>query len=112
MKADCILHLDWLSFLIVDPSIKVLDDTKTITAESEIVGGRAGATLAEIVCRLAMIRRSWVAVRDSHLSQSETVENWSVIVAHIPEDGSLPVVECQSKFPLLPPNYLGVVVVN
>jgi hypothetical protein len=112
MKADCILHLHRLSLFIVDPSIEVFDDTKTITPESEIVGGRAGAALTEIVGRLAMIRRSWVAVRDSHLSQGETVEDRSVIVADISEDDSFSVIECQSKFPLLPSNDFGVMVVN
>src|SRR5205814_1909370 len=81
VHANCVLHLHRLSFLIIDPSVEVLDDAKTIAPKSKIVRGRAGTTLAKIVCRFTMVRRSWVAVRNSHLSKSETVEDGSIIVA-------------------------------
>src|SRR5579859_7798077 len=112
VHADCVLHLHRLPFFIVDPSVEILDDTKTIASKSKIVRGRAGTALAKIVCRFTMIRRSWVAVRNSHLSKSETVEDGSIIVADISENGALPIIESQSELPFLPGDDFGVLVVD
>lgn len=83
MHANCVLHLDGLTLLVVDPSVKVLDDTEAITAESEIVGGGAGSAFTEIVRRLAMVGRSRIAVGDRHLSESQAVKDGSAVVADI-----------------------------
>jgi hypothetical protein len=102
VHANCVLHLDRLTLLIVDPSVKVLDDAEAIASESEIVGGGTGSAFTEIVRRLAMVRRSRIAVRDSHLSESQAVKDGSAVVADISEDGAFAIIKGQAELPLLP----------
>jgi hypothetical protein len=102
MHTDGIFHLDGFALLIVDPSVKVLDDTETVAAESEIVGSCACAAFTEIVGGFAMVWRPWVAVGDSHLSKSKSVEDGSSIITDISKNGAFTVVESQSELPLLP----------
>jgi hypothetical protein len=108
MHTDGIFHLDGFALLIVDPSVKVLDDTETVASESEIVSSCASAAFTEIVGGFAMVWRSWVAVGDSHLSKSKSVEDGSSIITNISKNGALTVVESQSELPLLPGDNFGV----
>lgn len=108
MHTDGIFHLDGFALLIVDPSVKVLDDTETVASESEIVSSCASAAFAEIVGGFAMVWRSWVAVGDSHLSKSKSVEDGSSIITDISKNGAFTVVESQSELPLLPGDNFGV----
>lgn len=49
VHANAVLHLERFTLLVVDPAIKVLDDTEAIASQSEVICGGTGAAFAEIV---------------------------------------------------------------
>ena len=49
VHANGVLHLNWFTLLVVNPSIEIFDDTKTIAAEGKIVGSGTSTTFTEIV---------------------------------------------------------------
>jgi hypothetical protein len=108
VHANGILHFDWFTLLVVDPSVKVLDDPETVAAQSEIVGSCAGAAFTEIISGFSMVWRSWVTVGNSHLSESEAIEDGSSIVTDVSKNGPFTVIESQSELPLLPRDDLGI----
>lgn len=107
-----------------------MDDSETVASQGEIVRSLTCTTLSQVVGGLAvdcedcsqydgsqlrgergvrgLTRGTGVSVRDRHLRQSHAVEQWTTVVADIPQNDALSDVKVHSELPLLPFNRLSV----
>ena len=102
MDADDILGDGRLTLSIDKHSIEVLDRTQAVASKTEVVGRSSGTSITEVKCLLSVVRRSWVAIRNSHLGQTQSVQNISAIVLEIVNNSTLSRIEANSESPLLP----------
>lgn len=88
--------------------VHVVDAALAVTAQAEWVGHVTTAVLAEIEGVLALMRVFWVAVRDDHFRERQSVKDGAcfaldlVKVGDVVEDDALSVVESDVDGPVLP----------
>lgn len=88
MKAHYVLAQTSCSIRLCQDGIEVFYYSQTIASQSQVICCTPGTCITEIKCLLAVERRSWVSIWNSHLAQAESVQNVPSIISDIMEDRS------------------------
>ncbi|EEQ41672.1 hypothetical protein CLUG_05799 [Clavispora lusitaniae ATCC 42720] len=97
VDANSILHRQWVTGLVGEMSIHVVDHTLTVTSKSKRVGTVSRTILTNVQSMLSLVREVRTTVRHNHLRQRDSVEERSdvtmVVVGHVRQNNTLSVVE-------------------
>jgi hypothetical protein len=102
MKAHYVLAQTSCSIRLCQDGIEVFYYSQTISSQSQVICCTPGTCITEIKCLLAVERRSWVSIWNSHLAQAESVQNVPSIISDIMEDRSFAGGETDPEPPFLP----------
>jgi hypothetical protein len=106
VDADGVFDGGAFSGAVDEGGVHVVDCSFAVAPEGETVGHVSSSVFTKIEGVFALVRMFWVAVRDDHLSQGQSVKHWSdsslVIICDVVEDNSLLVVEADVNIPVLP----------
>jgi hypothetical protein len=92
----------WFAIRTDENCVKILDHTKAVAAEREIIGAVSCTAIAEVESLFAVERWSRVCIWNCHLADTESIHDASPVVVDVVENGTLTRVERDSESPLLP----------
>mmetsp|Transcript_5878 Transcript_5878/g.10422 ORF Transcript_5878/g.10422 Transcript_5878/m.10422 type:complete len:394 (-) Transcript_5878:693-1874(-) len=67
VHTHCVLQHNWLSLVVVQHSIKVVDRSNAIARQFQRVAAVSKSVIAHIFCRFTVVRCSWISIRNHHL---------------------------------------------
>lgn len=103
VNANCILYLVGITGAQIEVSVEVTDSTFAITSKSKRICHESCTILTEIESVFSSMWEIRTSVRDDHLSDRQTPEQWSdiavIVVCDVIQDNTLTVVETDVKLP-------------
>lgn len=102
VDADAVLEWNGRTLVVGDDGTQVLNVAQAITAQFEIVGHGASTGIAEVECRLLVVRVTGVAVGNVHIREGQAVKQGARVVSDIVENHAFTLVVAHAERPLLP----------
>lgn len=97
----------WLTSSVGGSSVQVLDHTKTVTAETQLVSVDTKATVTQVESLLSVVWSSWVTIWHSHLRQGDTVKHLSALEPTIVHSKTFSDRWSHAELPTLPGNLVA-----
>ncbi|KAH3687559.1 hypothetical protein WICPIJ_001460 [Wickerhamomyces pijperi] len=98
-------ELDWGPFTVDSHTVQVLNDTKTVTAQVQLVGSDTEPSITQVKSLLSVVWDSGITVRNSHFVQSDSVEKGSTLEVDVVQHNTFSGVGDNSELPALPFNF-------